>query len=1034
MTERLTELQADLARLNAEAEELAESPPGTDMILAGGDAEDARKALRVHKLRLEQQKQEIEKVADAMKAEMERMADAALAAIGPLEDQMQKLQEGVWTINLYLGGPEKLVRIAEGEPAPAGTPVTVRQLVLYADEEAAVDIDDEEDYGEKSGRHQGLDFRQLHVFDEWLADPEHLERVLPEPKGVVAMKPRRDGGRGRDDYDPMADGGGNWKTYFLIRNGGNVYRTTTDFNVGETLIPTADEFTALFEEETSNIRDGEWGDEKRVLKPGSWEWERAQEAADAKQRHYFRTALILQGLVDRTPIFHPLPEGGLSFLDQADHAAGKVRFLNDAENILGTGLEPFRDWQKRLNAQLRKGMRVILSPGIRSEGWSLNQHHSGYWYNPRLYPTTDTEEPETGRVYVIEDRSADGFIIRYPRTKEIYDAKMWIPAKDKPGWGYRGGYRTPKQRASARLQPDDKFVLPFDLITVEDCMRYLRSREQRPEYMDMVPVLKSAIRAKQREREMEEPFRVMLAGVLARENGGTVEEAKERVSSLVEWYKLANSIHRPLLLEEPPEPVYERLTRGGRKTAASLGLRPSQPQMSPQQAERMRKKAGEAAQKAVRLIVQEDARALKARKRPVNTAAVERLSTLYEEDTLGVARLRSGRYLILVRHEPGSPYVQEVEYDARGKEVIEIRPWRLPASNRVARWQVLWESEDWKTWPLNASPLDWLTGPEADALQERVREAAEKEGELIALCWNKEDQRYETWVHPKEGLSRRKTRVRRDEYEMAEYASWAWYRSGEEIKLRDMRYKAGTPAWKGDEGPWRRYSDDEDGDRRLVYVNRDLERKIYRRLRERDARRRRAEEKRRAAERYVEWVDAAWDKARWEEKRLAFVAETSAPELWEAERKMLEGSRRTGWQPDAVPKKTDAWLMKLGEALRDAGQEMERLHGGRIRDVAEVHGLDLEEPDPRVLNLKWDLRPECFRCDRVFEVGTEMFKRTWKTGKHSRRTGEVCAECVAELDGTDPDVEDEDDVDPDVLEGEFEEDHDVMALPPGTEE
>ena len=37
----------------------------------------------------------------------------------------------------------------------------------------------------------GIDARSIEQFDEWLlADPAHLDQVLPEAKGVVVLVPR----------------------------------------------------------------------------------------------------------------------------------------------------------------------------------------------------------------------------------------------------------------------------------------------------------------------------------------------------------------------------------------------------------------------------------------------------------------------------------------------------------------------------------------------------------------------------------------------------------------------------------------------------------------------------------------------------------------------------------------------------------------------------------------------------------------------------------------------------------------------------
>lgn len=106
----------------------------------------------------------------------------ALAALRDVQGVVAKLEEVVYTVQLYLGRDEEVVCLREGEPAPAETPICIRQNVLFMDEEIALT------------RPDGIDFEDIAEFDAWLlADPKHLSQVLPEPKGVVVLGVRRHG-------------------------------------------------------------------------------------------------------------------------------------------------------------------------------------------------------------------------------------------------------------------------------------------------------------------------------------------------------------------------------------------------------------------------------------------------------------------------------------------------------------------------------------------------------------------------------------------------------------------------------------------------------------------------------------------------------------------------------------------------------------------------------------------------------------------------------------------------------------------------
>ncbi|HVA91267.1 MAG TPA: hypothetical protein VNL71_15645, partial [Chloroflexota bacterium] len=239
-----------------------------------------------------------------LKARQEALARVLAEQTAILSERMRTLaeltataKEAIWTINIYLGADEEIVRLAAGEPAGAATPISVRQLVLYMDEECGLRAGD-----------GGLDARMIEQFDAWiLADPTHLAQILPEPKGLVALKPRR---RRRDYDDPwlaktMEEE--NKKTYFLLRNGENLYRLCTSYEVGEIVVPREQEFANLFLEKTHRYRpDGTLAWETVPMQPGSQAYMRAEKAASARTRHYFRMALLLQGLLDRTTVFRPI--------------------------------------------------------------------------------------------------------------------------------------------------------------------------------------------------------------------------------------------------------------------------------------------------------------------------------------------------------------------------------------------------------------------------------------------------------------------------------------------------------------------------------------------------------------------------------------------------------------------------------------------------------------------------------------------------------------------------------------------------------
>ncbi len=433
--------------------------------------------------------------------------------IDKLQALVSTAEEAIWTVNLYLGTEEEIVRLAEGEPTPADEPITVRQLVLYMDEECAI--------ASESG---GIDHSSIDSFDEWLLeDPRHLQQVFPEPKGVVAIKPRRHKKEYGDPWINATRNAENQQTYFLLRNSGNLYRMLTNFNVPDRLVPRTDEFTSFFRRKHYNHQTHEY--EEVAYKPGSWEFMEAEKKADTRKRHYMRVALILQGLIDRTTIFHPLPGPiDVSRIETYEH---DIRVVLDADLMLTDGWERFTTWIRRINKRLEPGMRIIGSFSNYEHG--LWQHRQEKWGgNSRLSPK-NSAYPDSSVLYTIAGRRGSMLFFLYSRA---------------------GEWREYKNRATCLIDPQDEFVLNFDAATISEMQFYLQSRLDREQYTYLFPLLKTAIKLKQEEEATEASFRKLLTGDLMRLHNISLEEAEFSVDKLVSWWKFKNRTHRALTSDD----------------------------------------------------------------------------------------------------------------------------------------------------------------------------------------------------------------------------------------------------------------------------------------------------------------------------------------------------------------------------------------------------------------------------------------------------------------------------------------------------
>jgi hypothetical protein len=684
---------AVVARLGAEAAELAQAAqPGTALVPAGGDmaAEQVKGSMAAVRHEVAAKVRDLEaaqrQARDAIAAQRRALDDQLAqmsAVLGPLRQQAARLQEGIWSINLYLGVGEGLVTLADGAPAPAGTQICVRQGVLAMDEECAV--------AAESG---GIDHLRIDEFDAWItADPARVTQLLPEPRGVVAIMPRRSGKDYGDATSSAVNNELNHQTYLLIRNGGCLYRYIADgFDAGPRLTPLRDEFTGLFVSRRYNPATREF--EPVPLEPGTRDWERAEAAAGARERHYFRVALILQGLVDRTACFHPLPAPGLSLLHPRAYEDGHVVLTCDDEMVLTTGRKPFRNWLRERNAQLRPGMRIVGA--FNSRGWAdSNECYDGSSSRPRcdvhsrVWPRS-ASHPQTGRIHTLDRRDGRYLVFLYERTDEVWRRNVPVPGE--PGYVYTGLHPvTPQQRASARISTDDPFVIPLDLVTIEECEAYLQSRADRHAYIDMFPVLKAAIAAKRAEAEAEAPMRQLLAGHIAREHGVDVSEAAAAVPALVDWWKLANRWHRPLVTGQDPKAESRAIVAITREFAARRAAGPADDE--PDIAGRLR---------------------------------------AHVPGAMLVARKRDGSWLVLesqprsIAGEPGDVWLREHTW-SRTLTAHRARNWMLPEPSQVARWRILWSSPAWGRRNASAAAAGHLTDPEIGDIVSTALEAARQQ-------------------------------------------------------------------------------------------------------------------------------------------------------------------------------------------------------------------------------------------------------------------------------------------------------------------
>lgn len=453
-----------------------------------------------------------------MTAIMERERSHLMSIKSSMLEKLEQITRVVDIIEIYLGVHEEITQIKEGDPAPADTPISFRQLVLHMDEEVG---DTEKG---------GIDYAELGKFDNWLLkDPKHLQQVLPEPKGVVVLRPRRTDKdyrleEGDDDLFANAQKNKfNRETYILIRNGGNLYRIFTgNLRIYPNLFPSASEMKKLMEDKENEHR---WDKEKK----------------DNKILAYKRNVLMLQGLVDRTNVLRPMPQG-VNLLNP-DTYQDSVKFIHDADGLLGTGRPSFRDWLKQGNEKLQRGDRLYFV-GFPWQLFGSSQDRDTEEIR-RRFPVKGSQwnRPESGvfnikriedYTYTYSEKTTRGFVCQHNPKDHVYRRRnYWERSKE-------DGER--KNAIPFRLFEDDTFIINYELLDLEAIEFYLNDRVNRSDYLAMMPVLRGLLKQVGQEKEWEDNFVRFLAD--------KCKAPEELVRDGITWWKTKVIEKRPLRKED----------------------------------------------------------------------------------------------------------------------------------------------------------------------------------------------------------------------------------------------------------------------------------------------------------------------------------------------------------------------------------------------------------------------------------------------------------------------------------------------------
>ena len=453
-----------------------------------------------------------------LKAEAEKM-----------QGVIEKIEDRVFNVELYAGLTERVVVCQDGEPAHLGEPIRLLQRRHYMDEESLVRY--------KAG---GMEYQDIKDFDRWICQPENRDRLLPFPRCVVAFQVRRNT-KWRSiarisDYIQMFDLEDADKTTFLyIRNGDQVFRLSTKIEFGPQLFPDIRQLHP-----NDKIYAKMWGSQKvdKIISEGEYlemvkEWEEAEQErkekyknapkedrflyqfpthsewreyrpfehsnvyyddinadVQGKLKRHNRIALVLQGLLDRSPVFHPHPPWQI-WTEAGFQQAFEL--LYDDSHALVSGPPPdFEAYRKRLNQSLKVGSVTIgqelawaKAEAIKENNRDRRQRRDGLIY----------------RTYHPYGNPGPGHLAKPTAVSRSGKCTFeWTRERRVSTWEHRYGDPIP-----ARFTVDSEHLLCVDAYQPGDFRQFFDDPRTRAHYLKWAPLLLEAEEYHAGNRKVGEP-------------------------------------------------------------------------------------------------------------------------------------------------------------------------------------------------------------------------------------------------------------------------------------------------------------------------------------------------------------------------------------------------------------------------------------------------------------------------------------------------------------------------------------------------
>lgn len=417
--QRIRAQQEKVAALMGEVRDITQSlgvasralPEGETQALAvrGNHLEEYKTALvKAKEKTLPELFKQIEKESERLGQWMKATMIVLQAEAEGMKENIKRIEKRIFNVELYAGLIESVEQLSEGKAAPMHEKIYLMQRRHYMDEECLANY--------TAG---GMDFSSIDAFNRWLVKPVNRNRILPFPRCVAAFRVRRTdkerepGFTMSDFIEIQGQHDADKRTFLYLRNGDQVFCLETGIDFEEKLFPdlnqrqlqgklwarkfikyeeliTDDQYQGMVEDnkkiEAENKRiDRElakkrkaaktkeerekyhpfWSHGKRSLHrlddytaftPETVYYDDILAFVQSEIEKHNRLVLVLQGLLDRSPVFHPHPPWQLW---KAEGFADAFELVYDVTNALVAGEKPdFEAYRAKCNEEISIGTIV----------------------------------------------------------------------------------------------------------------------------------------------------------------------------------------------------------------------------------------------------------------------------------------------------------------------------------------------------------------------------------------------------------------------------------------------------------------------------------------------------------------------------------------------------------------------------------------------------------------------------------------------------------------------------------------------------